>query len=388
MVIMAESLKSFDISKETGFLPEKPPLTSLSLYFNKWEVVASQLSELLQKKQLRKTVHQLPVLEFSEKTLHSDEEWQRALVVLSFLFQGYMWQEGLSGLPSKMPSVLSVPFYTVTQKIGVAPIGLYAGYILYNWYLKDPERPLSIDNLHSMFTFTGTEDESWFYMIFVQIELDAVPAINAIWEGIAARKAGNTDKLISSLAVIAHTITTMLCTLKRMTEKCDPQTFYVKIRPYFVGTKGLNVLPNGMIYEGVDSKPRECNGSSAGQTTVFQAIDHFIGVQHYGPEAEFLDAMQNYMPRKHREFLQYLSQQVPLRQHVIESRNKELIEHYNATVEALVKFRSHHVIVVTRYMVNQRSHCVDSSLKTKGAGGTLFMSFLKNVRDNTKAAIV
>ena len=383
------TLDSFAISEETGFMPEKPPLSSLPPYFDKWEEVASQLSEMLEAKQLRKAVHQLPVLEFSENTLHIDEEWHRALVVLSFLFQGYMWQEGEAGLPSKMPSVLSVPFNTVTQKIGVPLVGVYAGLVLYNWYLQYPEKPMTVENLHSMIAFTGTEDESWFYMITAQIELDAVPAINAIWEGVAAKKEYNTAKLISSLAVIERTIPVMQRTLERMSERCNPYEFFVNIRPFFAGTKGLDAFPNGMIYEGVESKPCKFHGSSAGQSSAVKAIDHFLGIRHYGSDEEFLDAMQYYMPQKHREFLQYVkSEQSSLRQYVVESCNEELIKHFNAAIEAFVKYRSQHLIVVTRYMINQKRHGVNASLEAKGTGGTHFMSFLKNVRDNTKAMII
>ena len=383
------SLDAYEISENTGFVPEKPPLSSLPTYFNKWEELASQLSKLIQEKQLRKAVHQVPVLEFSDKTLRNVEEWRRALVVLTFVFQGYMWQEGESGLPSKMPSILSIPFNIVTQKIGVPLVGVYAGLVLYNWRLKDSNKPLSVDNLHSLFTFTGTEDESWFYMLTVQIELDAVPAIKAIYEGINAKQEGNTTKLISNLAVINSTIRVMQCTLERMSEKCNPQVFFVKIRPFFAGTKGLGAFPDGMIYEGVDSKPCQYYGSSAGQSSAVKAIDHFIGVQHSGLDAEFLDAMQYYMPRKHREFLQSIRLQKPsLRQYVIESHNEELIKQFNSTVGTFVKYRTYHLIMVTRYMVNQRRHSVNASLDTKGTGGTPFMSFLKNVRDNTKAMLI
>ena len=382
------SLDTYEISENTGFLPEKPPLSSLPAYFNKWEELASQLTKLIQDKQLRDAVHQLPVLEFSDKTLHSVEEWRRALVVLTFIFQGYMWQEGESGLPSKMPSILSIPFNIVSQKIGVPLVGVYAASVLYNWRVES-DKPLSVKNLHALFTFTGTEDESWFYMLTVQVELDAVPAINAIYEGVNAMQEGNTTKLISNLKIINSTLKVMQCTLERMTDNCNPQVFFVKIRPFFAGTKGLDTFPNGMIYEGVDSEPRQYYGSSAGQSSAVKAIDHFIGVQHFGKDEEFLDAMQYYMPRKHREFLQSIRLQKPsLRQYVIDSHNEELIKEFNSTVETFVKYRTYHLIMVTRYMVNQRKHSVNASLDTKGTGGTSFMTFLKNVRDNTKAMLI
>ena len=348
----------------------------------------SQLSEKLHSRELREAVHALPQVEFSEKTLHSDEEWQRALVVLSFLFQGYMWQDGEAGLPSKMPALLSVPFHRVTERIGVPLVGVYAAGVLYNWHLLDSAKPIELENAHANVTYTGTEDESWFYMVTVQVELEAVPTLKAIWNGKTAQAEGNTTALIGHLAVVESTITALQRTLSRMSERCTPKAFFVDIRPFFAGTRGLNVFPDGMIYEGVDSQPRKYYGSSAGQSSAIRAIDVFIGVEHSGPEAEFITAMEDYMPRKHRHFLHQIAQQPPLRQYVIESRNEELIQQFNAVVEAFVRYRSYHITVVTRYIVNQRAHSVNASLDMKGTGGTDFMKFLKKVRDNTKAMMI
>lgn len=380
------TLDTFDISEKTGFLPEKPPLTSLPApYFSKWEEVVGRLSRLLRDKQLRKAVHELPELEFSEKTLHSIEEWQRALTMLSGLFQGYMWQEGEAGLPSKMPSIIAVPFSNVSKKIGLPPVATYSSTASYNWRLRDPEKPMTIENLCAIVNHTGTEDESWFYMVTVLVELEAVPAIQAMWDGLAARAEGNNSALVRSLANIESAIAAMRHALKRMSERCNPRTFYVQIRPYFAGTKGLDAFPNGMIYEGVDSKPLRLYGASAAQNVPIKAVDIYLGVQHDGIAAQFLDAMQNYVPLKHRQFLQYLSQQPSLRQYVVDSRDKQLIRQFNATIEAFAQYRSDHIIIVTKYIVNQKAHSVNSSLNTKGTGGTDFMRLLKDARDNTKA---
>lgn len=379
------TLDDFDISEETGFLPEKPPLQSLPAYFSQWEETVSQLSNLLQNKQLRSAVHQLPVLEFSEETLHTVEEWRRALCVVSALFQGYMWQDGEAGLPSKMPSILAVPFNDVSKKIGVPPVGVYCALTLYNWHLLDPEKRLMVENLHAMITYTGTEDESWFYVVTLLIELEAVPAIKAMWEGVDAQAKGDNVQLIHSLASIESAVAAMLRALNRMSERCHPQVFYVDIRPYFTGTRGLDAFPNGMIYEGVDSKPLQYYGSSAGQSAAVKAIDVYFGVPHDGVDAQFQEAMKDYVPLKHRQFLQYLSQQPSLRQYVAESGHEDLIKQFNATIEAFANYRSYHIQLVTRYIVNQRVHSVNPTIDTKGTGGTDFMRFLKNVRDNTRA---
>ena len=375
------TLDTFDISEKTGFIPENPPLTSLPQYFSKWEDAVSQLGSMLKEKRLRKTIHQLPVLDFSEKTLGSIQEWQRALVVLSYLFQGYMWQEGSDGLPSKIPSILAVPFNTITRKIGVPLVGVYAATSLYNWYKKDLEKPLTIENMHSTATYTGTEDESWFYMVTVQVELQAAPAIKAIWEGIAAREKRDNAKLASCLEVIAGAIKKMEQALKRVNEGCAPRIFFSGFLPFFSGTKGLEA---GIIFEGVDSKPRETHNFTASQSSSVKAVDLYFGVQHPGANGEFLDAMIDYMPSKHREFLQHIKNQPSLRQYIIESKNDELIKQFNTAVEALASFRSYHVIMVAKYVLNQMPPSANPGESEEAP----VMRKLKNMRDNTKAIAI
>ena len=371
------ALASFDVSVETGFIPSKLPLSRLPSYFEEWEKVVDRLAPLLQEKRLRTVVHELPQLEFSENTLHSIEEWRRALVMLSGLFQGYLWQEREFGLPEKMPAILAVPFNAVSRYIGLPPVITYASCVLYNWGLRDPSKPISGDNLYALVNHTGTESESWFFMVHVLVELEAVPALKGIAEAIAARADGNNWKIIRSLAVIETTLVSMQRALGRFAERCSPETFFVDIRPYLA-------FPKKLVYEGVESEPKSFKGASGAQTSILQSIDALLGAEYSGTDAKFLEEVRSYMPSKHKQFLEYISQQPSLRNYVMESGHLELVQHFNATVDALVEYRSQHIILVTSYIVNQLPHSVNPSLDEKGTGGTVFMKFLKNVRDSTK----
>ncbi len=95
--------------------------------------------------------------------------------------------------------------------------------------------------------------------------------------------------------------------------------------------------------------------------------------------------MREYMPKKHREFLETLEELPSVRDHVLQSKNPELIKNYDLAVEAFSDFRSEHIILVTRYIVMQRKHSVNACLDMTGTGGTPFMDFLKQVRDDTAA---
>ena len=121
MAEMGPTLESFEISRITGFLPEVSTPSQLPECFKEWNEVAGKLSDLLRSKNLRARVHSLP--EFRCENLTNIDEWRSALVLLSGIFQGYMWQEGEKGVPDKMPSVLCVPFHTICEKIGVPLVG-------------------------------------------------------------------------------------------------------------------------------------------------------------------------------------------------------------------------------------------------------------------------
>ena len=377
------TLESFQISRKTGFVPETPPPTALPDCFKEWNEVARNLSDLLQKKQLRDAVHRLP--DFKSENLGSIDEWRTALVLLSGIFQGYMWQDGEMGLPEKMPAILCVPFNNVSRKIGTPLVVTYASVVLYNCHLRDPKKGMTMENLQAIVNHTGTDDESWFFMIHIVIELEAVPAIEAIWNGLSAVQQENKDMVVDCLAKIGSALSMMEQFLTRTAEKCDPKVFYVKIRPFVTGTKGIDALPNGMIYEEVygEEMPQRFSGASAAESTPLKALDIFLGIEHNAKNKEFLESMKQYMPVKHREFLDYLSINPSVRQYVVDSNDKDIIQQFNSTIDAFVSFRSQHITIVTRFIVNQMPHTVNESLKDRGTGGTSFMDFLKSVRDDT-----
>ena len=382
-------LSDFNISERTGFVPETPPLSRLSNgVFSRWEELMDQLPMLIKEHKLREKVDSLPEVEFSEKTLKSEREWQRAYVMLSFLSQGYVWMEGERGLVNKIPRKLAVPWCSVAEYVTVQPIITYASTVQYNYELIDPKGPLGGDNLRAIATFTGTEDESWFYIGAIFVETAAVPGLKAMERIYDAMTVDDYQSIAKNLQIVAESLVNMKIGLNRMYEKCDPTVFYVNIRPFQAGSKGLKAFPDGIIYEGVESPLRQYHGASAAQNSAIHAYDIFLGVQHTGSDLEFLQTMRYYMPSNSREFLNVLSCQPSIRDYAVQSGDREVIKSYNQAVEAFGEFRSSHVVLVTRYIVLQKEHSVNASLEEKGTGGTPFMSFLKQVRDDTVALLI
>ncbi len=330
-------------------------------------------------------VHRLPAAEFSASTLVSEEEWWRAYVVLTFLSQAYIWVEGEKGVVGRLPRVLAVPWITVADHLEMPPVITYAATVLMNWRLRNPAKPLGdVDNLVAMANFTGTEDESWFYMVAIGVELAAVPGIKAVVQSLSAISEQDNQRLIVSLKTVAGALGEMRIALNRMYEHCDPKVFYVQIRPFQAGTKGLDAFPEGLVYEGMSGRSK-FSGASAAQSSSIPTFDTFLGAKHTGNDAHFLAEMTQHMPPRHRAFLEELRAQPSVREYAKQSGDRELIVAYNDAVTAFAEFRSDHVILVTRYIVLQKAHSINQSLENKGTGGTDFMLFLKQVRDDTLA---
>ena len=379
-------LSDFDISEKTGFVPEVPPISRLdNAIFSRWEEVMERLPALIKSGKLREQIDQLPEVEFSEKTLKSEQEWRRAYLILTFLSQGYIWMEGEKGLVNKIPKKLAIPWCAVAEHVTLQPVITYACTVHCNYELIDPTGPVGGDNLRAIATFTGTEDESWFYIAAIFVETAAVPGLKAMERIFNAMAVDDHESVAKDLKIVAECLDNMRIGLNRMYERCDPKVFYLDVRPFQAGSKGLEAFPNGIIYEGTDPPLRQYHGASAAQNSAIHAYDIFLGVRHTGSDLDFLQAMRHYMPSKHREFLEMLSQQPPVRDFAVHSGNRELIDSYNKAVDAFGEFRSDHVVLVTRYIVMQKKHSVNASLEDKGTGGTPFMTFLKQVRDDTVA---
>lgn len=378
-------LEEFGISEESGFMSATPPLRALPPYFAEWEAVINQLPSLIECKCLRRDILALPCLEFSSNTLSSEAEWWRALVVLSFLSHAYQWEEGESGVPNTIPRILAVPWWHVAERLQVPPVLSYAITVLYNWNLKDPSGPVDGDNLYATSTFTGTEDESWFYVVPLLVEQSAVPGLKAISKVYSAMERSDNGVVKQCLVEVNTALQSMLVALNRMYERCRPRTFYTQVRPFQAGSKGLECFPEGLIYEGVDEVPKNFSGASAAQSAVIHVFDIFLRAEHHGDDDSFLKDMRHNMPLKHKKFLVELSERPSVRDYVKGSGSEELVQSYNNAIQALACFRSEHVILVTRYIVMQKQHSLNASLENRGTGGTDFMVFLKNVRDDTLA---
>lgn len=93
--------------------------------------------------------------------------------------------------------------------------------------------------------------------------------------------------------------------------------------------------------------------------------------------------MRDYMPAKHRYFLQHVESLANIREYVANTAaSEELTASYNLAVAKLASFRDVHLQIVARYIIAPSKRV--STIGLAGTGGTELMPFLKQSRNETR----
>ncbi|KAF5342296.1 hypothetical protein D9611_002111 [Ephemerocybe angulata] len=405
----------FDVDTRTGFMPPQQPLLRLPLEWNVWEnVLDAAMRGRLQlggkeglteeerraSEEWREGVRNMPLLP-TTPLKSSELLLRRAHLVLAWLLHFYIHTLPPSH-PPHIPAPLTLPLLRVSRALRLPPVITYSDDVLYNWRFTsttpladgygNPTLP-TVGNIDAKETFTGTRDEAEFYLTSARMELrgtDALEVMRGIMDEVFVGDAIALSRVTSYLCELASIIHDLGEMLMRVKEVCSPQVFYDEIRPWF---RGEDSSAGRWVFEGLESdetleRPRELSGASAGQSALVHALDVFLGVDKYShgpsgsssstassstsataeqPRSSFLKRMQEYMPRHHRAFLNHLANSPrPLREYVLansssatsdapseESKDSgaELLQAYNAAVQALKVFRDKHMIIVALYIV-------------------------------------
>ena len=321
-------------------------------------------------------------------------------------------------------------------------VATYAGVCLWNWKpIFDDEGLDTLDNLSTLVTFTGSLDESWFYLVSVAMEARGGPIIPLMLEAIAAARVNDTQTVVACLHGFAERLDELGSLLQQMYEHCDPHVFYHRIRPFLAGSKNMADagLPNGVIFDTGSGQDTYCQygGGSNAQSSLIQFFDIVLGIEHRPtgdrkkpggrssaeshnegnstappPQHNFIHDMRSYMPGPHRRFLSHLTSVANIREYIDSHRSdRALTIAYDACLAMLRSLRDKHMQMVSRYIVvkshesrhsrslppraapnqpqplnlanTQHNDPRTSSKKLRGTGGTSLIPFLKQARDET-----
>ncbi|XP_059193173.1 indoleamine 2,3-dioxygenase 1 [Centropristis striata] len=396
------SLDSYHVSEELGFiLPD--PLEELPLFYQPWMDIALQVPELVHSHELRSHINKMPLL--SSQFLQKHRELRLAHLALSVMTMGYVWQEGENNTVEMLPQSLAVPYWEVSQRLGLPPILTHADAVLANWRKKDPEGPFDMKNLELLVTLPGGDSVRGFFMVTLLVELAAVPALRNIPTVINGVRSGDSEAVARALEDTSQSLQDMTDALKLMHAYVEPSVFYGIMRIYLSGWKDNPCMPNGLVYEGVQVEPMEYSGGSAAQSSLLHCFDELLGVKHEAKSGAFLTRMRNYMLPAHKQLIQDISMQPSLKSFVQQKASERLNQAFEHCVTKLLTLRNYHINVVSRYITvpaararQLRNQSQDSggevisraptALEERGTGGSGIMSFLKTVRDKTKDALL
>ncbi|XP_071338676.1 indoleamine 2,3-dioxygenase 1 isoform X2 [Trachinotus anak] len=345
----------------------------------------------------------MPLL--SSKFLQKHRELRLAHLALSSMTMGYVWQEGENDTVETLPCNLAVPFWEVSQRLGLPPILTHADGVLANWRKKDPEGPFDMENLELLVSLPGGDSVRGFFMVTLLVELAAVPALRSIPTVINGVRCGDTEAVARALEDISQSLQDMTDALRLMQVHVEPSVFYGIMRIYLSGWKDNPSMPKGLVYEGVHTEAMEYSGGSAAQSSLLHCFDELLRVKHEEKSGAFLTRMRNYMPPAHKQLIQDISLQPSLRSFVQQQANERLSQAFHLCVAKLLALRSYHINVVSRFITvpaararQLRNQSQDlegevisrapTALEERGTGGSGIMTFLKTVRDQTKDAFL
>jgi len=374
-----------------GFLPQKVPSKSYSVQSescDRIQEIASNLPKLLLTGKVQSAINKLSPKDLSIDDLlinQASQDLKLAMSHLSFIAHAYIWGDNKPN--ESIPSVLANPWVKVANNQGRPPILSYASYCLDNWFLIDPEEAISLENVGLINNFLGGVDEDWFVTIHVCIENAAADAMAACAEIAMLETDSPENKSIELLNRIVISMKKVNEIFARMPEKCDPYIYYHRVRPFIFGTKDNPDLKNGLIYKGeFKNQPQFFRGETGAQSSIIPSLDGALQITHTKDHLRhYLNEMRDYMPPKHREFMEVLEKNSQVKK--IIKGSKKLTSLYNDCLEEIRAFRAMHLEYAGTYIFKQaqiKNPFGRGGSTITGTGGTPFMAYLKKHRDETE----
>lgn len=356
-----------------GFLPSSDPLTTLPAPFAEWEEVGRELSKLILTRHIRPVIEDLPP--FPAGLLKTEAELERAMTLLSYCGNLYLWAPDHERI-NRLPGNLAQGWVDVAERLERPPVLTYASQALYNFRRINPGEPIEVGNIVLVQTFLGGLDEEWFVTLHTNIEAVAAPGVARLLPLQNAAAAEDLATCISSLHEVERVVSEMIHLLSRMPERCDPDIYYHRVRPYMFGWQDNPLLPDGLIYDGVakyGGRPVRFRGETGAQSSIIPAVDAALSIAHeHDTMRAYLNEMRDYMPKRHRDFISQLENEAVLRPLVLRSHNASLRDAYNGAIDALAAFRQLHIEFAARYILKPAKQ--ETAV---GTGGTPFTAYLK-----------
>ena len=384
------TLTTYGMTAERGFLcPFDAPSIVLDSDLGKVREIALRLPEILPTGTVRDVLDKLPLVSAGPIGELGDTEARMAMVHYSFLVQAYIW--GAETPVSFLPPCLAIPIVALADRLGQQPLLQYSGYVLDNWGLLDRTKGISLDNTYMIQKFAAGADEAWFVLVHVAIEARAGAALARFAPLIDAAAKDDEDQAERLLDQIVAIWAEINALFDRMPDHCDPYIYFRRVRPYIHGWKDNPALGTGVVYQGVvrfQDVPQAFRGQTGSQSSIVPSMDALLGIGHASdPLRAYLDELHIYRPPGHRRFIDDIRTESRVRSFVKRVNRKNLVQAYNAAVQAVADFRSRHLEYAASYINMQEGKSAGNNTEI-GTAGTPFMKYLKKHRDETTANLL
>lgn len=382
------------IIQERGFLFQESPATQLPPHLEALDNIATHFTAQIATQEMASCLTQIPTI--TQETIDelSLNQQVRVKLILTMIAQAFVWEpvyHGASSPRTTIPSMLSKPLMLISKQLDEPPIFNYADYVLRNWKLKDPSRGFDIDNIDSIVTFSGTQDEANFVIVHVAYEAVAGRAYALGLSILKAVKENNKHLVVEGLNTLGKILPQMRETFLNVGQIVSPENFRNQIRLFLKGWR--NNVP--LEFEGFGDMSH-LRGETGSQSSVIPFFDTLtacfsdevaeIAIAQ-GHQADFVNTciseyrdFSHYMPAEHRQFLKKIADEGGLRAFILANiDDKALVESYNHCLEGIVNMRGAHLSTVGPYINkqhNDQGQTAPDQQASYGTGGTDYRSYL------------
>jgi indoleamine 2,3-dioxygenase len=378
--VTSDPLAAYDVSPTRGFVPEQAPATSLPPPWSAFDELAVTLPSRLATGTILADVAELPRLDAAAlDALRTPADRERAFLVTTAIASAVV--HAPDGTGDRVPAPVAVPMAAVATVLDRPGIPSWASLGMRNWRLRDGVAAGSVpsaDDADLLVAFDGGQDESWFFLATLEVEVAGGRLPGLAHHGLAVAADGSDGELAALLTDVAGQVATATATLDRMYVGCDPDGFTHRVRPWIGGWGD-----DGVLLEGVDDRRRHHVGATAAQSPLIAVVDELLGIEHRGPTGDFLRAMRAYMPVGPRQLLADVGAGSRVRDRVADGGDT-LDEAYVAAVRAVERFRREHMRLVHDYVVVPSRATAEEAT---GTGGTTVAGFLRESRRDTLDAL-
>ena len=352
---------------QRGFLPQQDPLSAFPADspYSLLDEIGRDLPSLLQEQHFRSYIRNQKIPPWQGTEQDNDiASLQLYYLRLGFIASAYINQVEQES-NSVLPANIAVPLVNACQLLKRPPILSYDGYALYNWRRFQADRPIQLGNIDTLQNFVHLYDEHWFILIHVEIEALAANILAAIAHIYSAPHTQPETDISTDLWRIAQSVERQVQVLKRIPEKMDPTLYFKTFRPY------IRFFEN-VTFEGVEQRTINFRGETGAQSSIIPVLVELLKIPHKSSVlTEHLADMRNYMPYRHRLYIEQVSAMSSF-------RNTDYKEPFNAVLDALIAFREIHYTWANEYI---HKHVKDP----RGTGGTPYMQWLQQLIEETEA---